>query len=703
MQTACESLFWSVNSHYQGPYFLARFLIAHLIFKSLETIKKTKHLRRALSNLCLGTAENNYASVYETAMERIGNQRKQRQELAIEALMWITCAKKQLRVSELRCAICVEEDDSDVDEECLPEIEDIISACVGLVRIEENGYVHLLHQTTQTYFDQTKDKWFPNAEARIATLCITYLSYKIFECTNCNTDVGRCERDPDCEIELAATTSNNTFCYYAADNWGHHARAAVEIPSRAMEFLLDEAKMTASAQMIWDRRHDFELDIGAYGQDIPSQVTGLHLAAYFGLTEIVSRLLGQRQAVDIRDTMGNSPLIWAIIGSQAAAIELLLERGANANITDIFGDTALIHASREGALTAVQLLIEKGVDVNIANKDDQTALHAAAAGGHQAIVQQLLSHGADINFQAKLNGTALNWALLHDHLGIARILIESGIGIDIQSKNFGSPLRQAADSGFRDIVRLLLQKNANINAIDECRGTALQAAATWGHQEILQILLDHHADINAHPAKLGTPLQIAASNGYVDIVKILLKKKADVNLIGGEFRTALRAASSMGPRKSIQLSLDKDGCIKIQADFARWSGGLDDKLEISRRDYLEIIKCLIDNGADLNAHGNAHGYATALQEASILGYIDVVQILLDNHADPNLYGGRIGQQIGTALQAACAAGHHGIVRLLLKFNADAHIQGGRHGTAIRIASAKGRDDIVQTLLVSTRN
>lgn len=361
MQTACESLFWSVNSHYQGPYFLARFLIAHLFFKSLETIKKTKHLRRALSNLCLGTAENNYASVYETAMERIGNQRKQRQELAIEALMWITCAKKQLRVSELRCAICVEEDDSDVDEECLPEIEDIISACVGLVRIEENGYVHLLHQTTQTYFDQTKDKWFPNAEARIATLCITYLSYKIFECTNCNTDVGRCERDPDCEIELAATTSNNTFCYYAADNWGHHARAAVEIPSRAMEFLLDEAKMTASAQMIWDRRHDFELDIGAYGQDIPSQVTGLHLAAYFGLTEIVSRLLGQRQAVDIRDTMGNSPLIWAIIGSQAAAIELLLERGANANITDIFGDTALIHASREGALTAVQLLIEKAL------------------------------------------------------------------------------------------------------------------------------------------------------------------------------------------------------------------------------------------------------------------------------------------------------------------------------------------------------
>jgi ankyrin repeat protein len=84
-------------------------------------------------------------------------------------------------------------------------------------------------------------------------------------------------------------------------------------------------------------------------------VAGLHLAAYFGLTEFVSTVLEQNHDVDMRDTMGNSPLMWATIGNQAAAMILLLERGANGNIKNIFGDTPLINASREGALTAVQL------------------------------------------------------------------------------------------------------------------------------------------------------------------------------------------------------------------------------------------------------------------------------------------------------------------------------------------------------------
>ncbi|KAJ5874931.1 uncharacterized protein N7529_003361 [Penicillium soppii] len=256
---------------------------------------------------------------------------------------------------------------------------------------------------------------------------------------------------------------------------------------------------------------------------------------------------------------------------------------------------------------------------------------------------------------------------------------------------FGSPLWQAASSGFQDIVQLLLQNNANVHAIDERKGTALQAAARSGYQETIQTLLDHDAVVNAHPAALGTALQIAASEGHLKTVKILLERDVNVNLVAGEFSTALRAESSMGPRKSLRLSRDKQGEINIPAFYERWV------------DHLEIIKCLVNEGVDINAHGEGDGYATALQEASILGHLDVVQTLLDNHANPNIYGGDIGKQIGTALQAACVAGHHEIVLLLLRFNADAYIQGGRLGSAIHIASTKGRDHIVQALLGSSRN
>jgi hypothetical protein len=46
---------------------------------------------------------------------------------------------------------------SELDEENLPEIEDMVSVCAGLVTVyEESNIVRLIYYTTQEYFERTQ-------------------------------------------------------------------------------------------------------------------------------------------------------------------------------------------------------------------------------------------------------------------------------------------------------------------------------------------------------------------------------------------------------------------------------------------------------------------------------------------------------------------------------------------------------------------
>lgn len=147
-------------------------------------------------------------------MERIEGQTADSQELAKRVLSWITYAKRPLITSELRHALAVEISESKLDEENLPEIEDVVSVCTGLVTVdEESDVIRLVHYTTQEYFERTQKHWFPDAETEITQTCITYLLFDTFE-------TGFCPTDKAFEARLA----ENMLYNYAAKNWGYHAR-----------------------------------------------------------------------------------------------------------------------------------------------------------------------------------------------------------------------------------------------------------------------------------------------------------------------------------------------------------------------------------------------------------------------------------------------------------------------------------------------
>jgi len=89
-----------------------RFLLAQFHLKSLIGKSTPKTIRAALKKLPTGSEAYDHA--YKGAMERIEEQVAEQEELAKQILSWITCAKRQLTMSELQHALAVEVSESNL-------------------------------------------------------------------------------------------------------------------------------------------------------------------------------------------------------------------------------------------------------------------------------------------------------------------------------------------------------------------------------------------------------------------------------------------------------------------------------------------------------------------------------------------------------------------------------------------------------------
>lgn len=279
-----------------------RFLLARLYLDSLIGKRSPKAIRTALAILPTGSEAKAYDYAYQNAMERIEGQLADQEQLAKQALSWITCAKRPLTTSELQHALGVEIGLSTLDEDNLPQIEDIVSICAGLVTVdEESKVIRLVHYTTQEYFQRTQKDWFPNAETEITAVCISYLSFKVFESGFCPTDE-----------EFERRLWSNPLYDYASHNWGRHACHAVTLDKELVEFLRFDAKVEASSQaMISFKRWP---EHSNYSQKAPQKMTGLHLMAYFGVQWLAEILIRDVADADVKNSHGRTPLSYATEG-----------------------------------------------------------------------------------------------------------------------------------------------------------------------------------------------------------------------------------------------------------------------------------------------------------------------------------------------------------------------------------------------------
>jgi len=153
----------------------------------------------------------------------------------------------------------------------------------------------------------------------------------------------------------------------------------------------------------------------------------IHNAAQGDEVDKLRRLLDQGVYPDVRDEVGNTPLIYAATGGSTNTAKLLLRKGANVNAANNEGKTPLLSSLwTDSNLFVVRLLIDNGANIEAQDRDGNRPLLVAAENSAAQITKLLILNGAKVDAKNNLGETALQKAKTIEVIGI---LIASGATI----------------------------------------------------------------------------------------------------------------------------------------------------------------------------------------------------------------------------------------------------------------------------------
>ena len=154
--------------------------------------------------------------MYDYAMTRIIAQTGYESGIALKLLHWVFRAHRPLTVDEIKHALAVRHGDLDLDPDGMPDSSDLISACLGMILInEDTGIISFLHYTLQEYFDDEGHKHFESLTSDISQTCLTYLLFRDVAGTASVSD-----NEEQADYETAHLKEDYLLVDYAAKHWG---------------------------------------------------------------------------------------------------------------------------------------------------------------------------------------------------------------------------------------------------------------------------------------------------------------------------------------------------------------------------------------------------------------------------------------------------------------------------------------------------
>jgi ankyrin repeat protein len=330
-------------------------------------------------------------------------------------------------------------------------------------------------------------------------------------------------------------------------------------------------------------------DVNAISPD--TGFTPLISAIYAGNKAAVEFLLDKGADLETSSKVG-PPLYTALLADEKEIADLLLEKGANPN-AGALASTPLIYLIRKGDREGIDKLIKKGANLNASAAAATPLMAAMETTKNRYYATRLVDAGADINYREPLtHETVLDRACHKGDKADVEFLVGLGASAAPQDVAFrytplGIMLFESESPDKWDIAETLITRGpVDLNKFDGDNSTFLNTVITSGNLKAVELILKHgkNIDLNYTDASIPLPLQAALErkSGGHEIAESLIKEGADIKQKDTYGDTSLHRAIQ-------QKRLDNAAFL-----IARWGGDLTQPVNAAGETPLQLLQASND-------------------------------------------------------------------------------------------------------------